>query len=54
VQLGRTAEWSEIAEKGLVRLELVGPMSVLVLATANRGAEPVQGTHLLGMVSSMF
>jgi hypothetical protein len=49
-----TAEWTEIAGKGLPLLEIMGTMSALATEAADRGVGPVQNTHLLGMVSSMF
>jgi len=54
VQMEVTVEWAEIAGRGLERLELVGTMSALVSEAADRGAEPVQGTHLLNMIASMI
>jgi hypothetical protein len=47
-------EWTGIERGGLAQLELVKLMSVLVSAAANCGTEAVQGTHLPGMVTSMF
>jgi hypothetical protein len=47
-------ERTGIERGGLAQVELVKLMSVLVSAAANCGTEAVRGTHLPGMVTSMF